>query len=117
MENTTTGIYGTWEPKCKIKFASAEIDPDTDYIAIPAHELVELLRDQMKLSALESGGVDNWSWYGDSICDYEREMREWYDQEALSKWASAEKDSDQTIEEYIDEMSIEDYARFEVDVM
>jgi hypothetical protein len=44
-------------------------------------------------------------------------MRGWYDQEALSKWASMEKDSDQTIEEYIDEMSIEDYARFEVDVM
>ena len=117
MENTTTDIYGTWEPKCKIRFASAEIDSDTDYIAIPAHELVELLADQMKLSALEGGGVDNWSWYGDSICDYEREMRGWYDQEALSKWAAMEKDSDQTIEEYIDEMSIEDYARFEVDVM
>ena len=117
MENTTTGIYGTWEPKCKIRFASAEIESDTDYIAITAHELVELLADQMKLSALEGGGVDNWSWYGDSICDYEREMRGWYDQEALSKWAAMEKDSDQTIEEYIDEMSIEDYARFEVDVM
>ena len=116
MENTA-GVYGTWEPKCKIRFASTEIDPDTEYIAVPAHELVELLRDQMKLSALESGGVDNWSWYGDSIYDYEREMREWYDQEALSKWAAMEKDSDQTIEEYIDEMSIEDYARFEVDVM
>ena len=117
MENTTTGVYGIWEPKCKIRFASAEIDPNEDYIAIPAHELVGLLRDQMTLSALESGGVDNWSWYGDAICDYEREMRGWYDQEALSKWAAMEKDSDQTIEEYIDEMSIEDYARFEVDIM
>ena len=114
---STAGVYGTWEPKCKIRFASAEIDPNEDYIAIPAHELVGLLRDQMTLSALESGGVDNWSWHGDSICDYEREMRGWYDQEALSKWAAMEKDSDQTIEEYIDEMSIEDYARFEVDIM
>lgn len=116
MENTT-GICGIWEPKCKIRFASAEIDPNEDYIAIPAHELVELLADQMKLSALEGGGVDNWSWYGDSICDYEKELPSCYDQEALSKWAAMEKDSDQTIEEYIDEMSIEDFARFEVDVM
>ena len=116
MENTA-GVYGIWEPKCKIRFASAEIDPNEDYIAIPAHELIDLLRDSMKLSALEGGGVDNWSWYGDSIWNYEKEMQGWYDQEALSKWASMEKDSDQTIEEYIDEMSIEDYARFEVDVM
>lgn len=116
MENTT-GVYGTWEPKCKIRFTTAEIDPDMDYIAIPAHELIELLADQMKLSALESGGVDNWSWYGESICDYEKELPGCYDQEKLSQWAAMEKDSDETIEEFIENMSIEDYARFEVDVM
>jgi hypothetical protein len=116
MENTT-GVYGTWEPKCKIRFSTAEIDPDMDYIAVPAHELVELLRDQMKLSALESGGVDNWSAYGWAMSDYMEELPSCYDAEKLSMWAAMEKPNDMTIEEYIDEMSIEDYARFEVDVM
>lgn len=114
MENTTTGIYGTWEPKCKIRFASAEIDPDEDYIAIPAHELVELLADQMKLSALESGGVDNWSAHGWAMSDYMEELPSCYDTEKLSMWAAMEKPNDMTIEEYIEDMSIEDYARFEV---
>ena len=116
MENTA-GVYGTWEPKCKIRFASAEIDPDEDYIAIPAHELVELLADQMKLSALESGGVDNWSAYGWAMSDYMEELPICYDAEKLSMRAAMEKPNDMTIEEYIEDMSIEDYARFEVDVM
>ena len=116
MENTT-GVYGTWEPKCKIRFLTEEIDPNEDYVAVPAHELIELLSDQMKLSALESGGVDNWSWYGDSIWDYVKELPGCYDQEALSKWAAMEKDSDETIEEFIENMDIEDFARFEVEAM
>ena len=33
-------------------------------------ELRELLHDSLKLSALESGGVDNWGWYGEALCDY-----------------------------------------------
>lgn len=115
MENTNEMI-GVFEPMCKIRFLS-DPRPNEDYIAVPASEMVNLIADQMKLSALEGGGVDNWSWYGDSIRDYEKEIRGWYNQEALSKWAAMEKDSDQTIEEYIDEMSIEDYARFEVDGM
>ena len=115
MENTNEMI-GVFEPMCKIRFLS-DPRPNEDYIAVPASEMVNLIADQMKLSALEGGGVDNWSWYGDSIHDYEKEMRGWYDQEALFKWAAMEKDSDQTVEEYIDEMSIEDYARFEVDGM
>lgn len=34
-------------------------------------ELIELIHDSMKLCALENGGVDNWEWYGVSICDFE----------------------------------------------
>lgn len=34
-------------------------------------ELIELIHDSMKLCALENGGVDNWEWYGASICDFE----------------------------------------------
>ena len=32
-------------------------------------------------------------------------------------WAAMEKPNDMTIEEYIEDMSIEDFARFEVDVL
>lgn len=33
-------------------------------------QLEELLIHSARLSALESGGVDNWSWYGESIGDF-----------------------------------------------
>lgn len=35
-------------------------------------ELIELIHDSMKLCALENGGVDNWTWYSDSIQDFEK---------------------------------------------
>lgn len=37
---------------------------------ISSSELLELLHDSMKLMALENGGVDNWEWYGVSLCDF-----------------------------------------------
>jgi len=40
------------------------------YYKISESDLRELLHDSLKLSALESGGVDNWEWYGDSIFDF-----------------------------------------------
>ena len=40
------------------------------YRVVPETELLSLLEDSNKLRALENGGVDNWSWYGDSIRDY-----------------------------------------------
>ena len=40
------------------------------YRLILEAELVELLESQNRLVALENGGVDNWHWYGDSLCDY-----------------------------------------------
>lgn len=40
------------------------------YCLVPKDELKDLLYDSLKLQALESGGVDNWSWYGDSIRDF-----------------------------------------------
>lgn len=33
-------------------------------------QLEELLARSARLSALESGGVDNWSWYGESIGEF-----------------------------------------------
>lgn len=39
-------------------------------VTISKKEYVKLMQDQWKLYALESGGVDNWDWYSDSISDY-----------------------------------------------
>ena len=33
-------------------------------------QLISLLADYHKLTALENGGVDNWDWYGQSLSDY-----------------------------------------------
>ena len=55
-ENIMMGIF---KPNCKIRFLS-DPKPTEDYIAISASELIELVAAQMKLMALESGGVDNW---------------------------------------------------------
>ena len=41
-----------------------------EYCLVPKEELKELLAARNKLAALESGGVDNWSWYSDSLNDY-----------------------------------------------
>lgn len=42
---------------------------DTLYL-INQKRLKELLAAEAKLYALENGGVDNWSWYSESINDY-----------------------------------------------
>ena len=44
---------------------------------IKESELLELLEANLRLAALENGGVDNWGWYGDSLCDYLRNYCEW----------------------------------------
>ena len=40
------------------------------YRCVPERELIVLLESYNKLQALENGGVDNWEWYGASLCDY-----------------------------------------------
>lgn len=41
---------------------------------IPEYKLRELLQDSNKLTALECGGVDNWSWYSDSIGEFVKDF-------------------------------------------
>ena len=41
-----------------------------NYFVIPEKEYRKLLEDSLRLTALESGGVDNWEWYGESIHDF-----------------------------------------------
>ena len=45
------------------------------YCLVPKNELASLLYDSLKLQALESGGVDNWSWYYESISDFVNEAK------------------------------------------
>ena len=40
------------------------------YYKVSEEELQELLRAYHELMALNQGGVDNWSWCGDSCSDY-----------------------------------------------
>lgn len=42
-------------------------------ILISKEKLEELLESHMRLCALENGGVDNWSWYGESIRSFLKE--------------------------------------------
>ena len=37
---------------------------------ISKEELADLIRDSIKLSYLEAGGVDNWTWYDESLTEY-----------------------------------------------
>ena len=39
-------------------------------IQVTAERLRELLLAEAFVLSLESGGVDNWEWYGDSLDDY-----------------------------------------------
>ena len=37
---------------------------------ISKEELADLIRDSIKLSYLEAGGVDNWTWYDEALTEY-----------------------------------------------
>ena len=39
----------------------------TELITIKFSDLLDLLEDSDKLMCLESGGVDNWDWYSESL--------------------------------------------------
>jgi hypothetical protein len=115
MENMENGILGIFEPRCKIRFLS-DPKPEEEYIAVPASEMIELITCQMKLMALEAGGVDNWSWYGDSLYEALREMPNCYDNNFWN-WVNNEKAVDETAEEFVENMDFEYFARYEVDVL
>ena len=113
MDNS--GLIGAFEPKCKIRFLS-DPHPQEDYIAIPAKEYQELLADSMKLRALESGGVDCWPGYRESLNDFKKELPDSYS-DAFWQWVEHMKSDDETCEDYVDDMTINDFAGFEVDMM
>lgn len=115
MDNS--GLIGIFEPKCKIRFLS-DPHPQEEYIAISAEDYKALLTDSMRLRALECGGVDDWNWYGESISDFKEELLNSYDDnDAFWQWVEHMKSNEQTCEEYVNKMTIKDFAGFEVDMM
>ena len=40
------------------------------YYKISETDLRDLIYNYLKFAALESGGVDNWDWYGEALHDY-----------------------------------------------
>lgn len=59
---------------------------DGEYVKIKVKELTRLLNAEVKLSALESGGVDNWEWYGESQPD---DTELWTEEEVLNNYEEA----------------------------
>lgn len=43
---------------------------DGKNFVLSEEELVRLLESDMRLNALECGGVDNWDYLGEACCDY-----------------------------------------------
>ena len=48
------------------------------YYKIKEEDLKYFIECRARLEALEAGGVDNWSWYGESYSDYLTDMKEIY---------------------------------------
>lgn len=115
MEYTETGVIGEIEPMCKIRFLS-DPKPDEEYIAVPASEMIDLIADQMRLMALDAGGVDNWTYHGDSLYDALKSMPSCYDNH-FWEWVNTQKAKDETAEEYVEDMDFTDFARYEVSNM
>lgn len=115
MEYTENGILGIFEPRCKIRFLS-DPKPEEEYIAVPASDMIEFIACQMKLAALEAGGVDNWSWYGESIGDFLEHLPDEYGQK-FWEWVYNVKAKDETAEDFVEDMSFEDFAQYEIDMM
>lgn len=57
-----------------------------EYLVIEKDELVGLLSAANKLAALRRGGVDNWSWYWDSLDDYLHDWAAEYDLDPDEDW-------------------------------
>ncbi len=74
------------------------------YRLVPEQHLRDFIRAWLRLQALESGGVDNWEWYGYSLRDF------------LESWARETdrdpEDEDLSFDEIVDE-DIKEYLSYE----
>lgn len=46
------------------------INREDKLVKISKSKLIRLLNAEMELEALQAGGVDNWTWYSESLHDY-----------------------------------------------
>lgn len=84
-------------------------------ITIPKSRYRELLYDAYYFMALESGGVDNWTWYSDSINDFVQDSIEQYKKnEDFRSWVNNVKSSNETYEEFIEDMGIHECVDYEL---
>lgn len=80
---------------------------------VPKEKLIELIEAFYKLAALESGGVDNWEWSGESVVDFLDGY--WIENhDALIKFFNLK--TEEEIEEFKDGFGFADIAQFEVDI-
>ena len=84
-------------------------------ITIPKSRYRELLYDAYYYMALDYGGVDNWNWYSDSINDFVQDSIEQYKKnEDFRNWVNNVKSSNETYEEFIEDMGICDCVDYEL---
>ena len=77
-------------------------------VEITEKRYLELVEAELELQALNSGGVDNWSWHGESQHDYLKFLREeGYPKEDIIKYCQ-ENDCD------IEDLEFSDFARIEL---
>lgn len=46
-------------------------------VVISHEQFIEFMRTDAELVALQSGGVDNWSWYDESMTEYFEQLEKW----------------------------------------
>jgi hypothetical protein len=76
---------------------------------IEEKDLINLVRDSLKLTALEGDGVDNWTWYGEGFKNYIEEV-------ALSygKDLKEEENEDYSFQELAELITKSDYEEFSI---
>ena len=72
-------------------------------------DLLEMIEAQMRLAALESGGVDNWEWCGESLGDFLREDFEENKEEYIKFFNLKDEEE---IEEFKEDFEFSTMARY-----
>ena len=81
------------------------------YYMVEENKLKNLLYDSAQLHALDSGGVDNWGWYGESIGDFLKN----YIKENNIQFEDPDDEFDFCFED-VAEIEINDYSAISVDL-
>ena len=69
------------------------------YYAVTEDELRRLILNDLTLEALSSGGVDNWSWYGEALTEYVKDEYD-YNPKEEGVCDAFERAADETLKLY-----------------